>query len=155
MTEAVNTICNYLADIDVIPIIEYGKLGNYLIAIKKIISDTTIIDLCKEKILTNIQEAELNDNQKIALEVHDGIELEWPEEKVEYEDFSKKIVECVNRQSVRALSTINDANGVKSLIDTISTNHGQFLSNHSLMNGINVGGLLHALPDCTSAQFPN
>ena len=153
VTEAVNTICNYLADIDVIPIIEYGKLGNYLIAIKKIISDTTIIDLCKEKILTNIQEAELNDNQKIALEVHDGIELEWPEEKVEYEDFSKKIVECVNRQSVRALSTINDANGVKSLIDTISTNHGQFLSNHSLMNGINVGGLLHALPDCTSAQI--
>lgn len=153
VTEAVNTICNYLADIDVIPIIEYGKLGNYLIAIKKIISDTTIIDLCKEKILTNIQEAELNDNQKIALEVHDGIELELPEEKVEYEDFSKKIVECVNRQSVRALSTINDANGVKSLIDTISTNHGQFLSNHSLMNGINVGGLLHALPYCTSAQI--
>ena len=153
VTEAVNTICNYLADIDVIPIIEYGKLGNYLIAIKKIISDTTIIDLCKEKILTNIQEAELNDNQKIALEVHDGIELELPEEKVEYEDFSKKIVECVNRPSVRAMSTINDANGVKSLIDTISTNHGQFLSNHSLMNGINVGGLLHALPYCTSAQI--
>ena len=153
VAEAVNTICNYLDDINVIPIMEYGKLGNYLIAIKKIISSTTLIDLCKEKILTNIQEAELTDNQKIALEVHDGIELELPEEKVEYEDFSKKIVECVNRQSVRALSTINDANGVKSLIDTISTNHGQFLSNHSLMNGINVGGLLHALPDCTSAQI--
>ena len=153
VAEAVNTICNYLDDINVIPIMEYGKLGNYLIAIKKIISNTTLIDLCKEKILTNIQEAELTDNQKIALEVHDGIELELPEEKVEYEDFSKKIVECVNRQSVRALSTINDANGVKSLIDTISTNHGQFLSNHSLMNGINVGGLLHALPDCTSAQI--
>lgn len=153
VAEAVNTICNYLDDINVIPIMGYGKLGNYLIAIKKIISSTTLIDLCKEKILTNIQEAELTDNQKIALEVHDGIELELPEEKVEYEDFSKKIVECVNRQSVRALSTINDANGVKSLIDTISTNHGQFLSNHSLMNGINVGGLLHALPDCTSAQI--
>ncbi len=153
VTEAVNTICNYLDDINVIPIMEYGKLGNYLIAVKKIISNTTLIDLCKEKILTNIQEAELTDNQKIALEVHDGVELELPEEKVEYEDFSKKIVECVNRQSARALSTINDANGVKSLIEAISANHNQFLSNRSLMNGINVGGLLHALPDCTSAQI--
>lgn len=153
VTEAVNTICNYLDDINVIPIMEYGKLGNYLIAIKKIISDTTLIDLCKDKILTNIQEAELTDNQKIALEVHSGIELELPEERVEYEDFSKKIVECVNRQSARALSTINDANGVKSLIEAISANHNQFLSNRSLMNGINVGGLLHALPNCTSAQI--
>lgn len=153
VAEAVVTICNNLDGTNVIPIIEYGKLANYLIAIKKIISDTTLIDLCKEKILTNIQGVELTDNQKIALEVHDGVELELPEEKVEYEDFSKKIIECVNRQSVRALSTINDANGVKSLIDTISTNHSQFLSNRSLMDGINVGGLLHALPDCTSAQI--
>lgn len=35
VAEAVNTICNYLDDINVIPIMEYGKLGNYLIAIKK------------------------------------------------------------------------------------------------------------------------
>lgn len=151
VTEAVNTICNYLDDINVIPIMEYGKLGNYLIAVKKIISNTTLIDLCKEKILTNIQEAELTDNQKIALEVHDGVELELPEEKVEYEDFSKKIVECVNRQSARALSTINDANGVKSLIEAISANHNQFLSNRSLMNGINIEELLRVLPECTAA----
>ena len=153
VTEAVNTICIYLDDTDVIPIIEYGKLANYLIAIKKIISDTTLIDLCQDKILTNVQEVELTDNQKIALEVHSGIELELPEEKVEYEDFSKKIVECINRQSAYALSNINNSSGVKRLIEAISTNHGQFLSNRSLMNGINVGGLLHALPGCTSAQI--
>lgn len=151
VTEAVKTMCNYLDDINVIPIMQYGELGNYLIAVRKIVSDTKLVDLCISKLLKNIQSANLSENEKIALEMHNGIELELPEEKEEYERFNKKIVECVNRQSSYALSNIHDASGVKSLIDAISANQGRFLTNRSLMNGINIEELLRVLPECTAA----
>lgn len=89
---AVETVRDQLRSGDVIPILQYGKLANYLIAVKELLNNPGLIDECKAIMLTNLKNQLKSDGKVLdRLRIHDSYSL-WEEDQItEYNGFIQEM----------------------------------------------------------------
>ena len=85
---AVEFILKKLKETNDIPYEEYGKLANYLIAIKDDLKCDSVVDECKEIMLSKI--TNVSDKTRDRIIFHSGIELESDKQKLHLGIFSYK-----------------------------------------------------------------
>lgn len=153
VNSAVKVICKHLDSKGIIPYIDYGKLANYLISVRHIMNEDSIIDSCKEKMLNNLNKEVLDDGQILSLQMYDGILLWTDAQNKEYNDFASKMVEAAKKIYYNSIGNFNDAKDVDTLIDSVITKRGQSYSYRDFIRKINIESLITVLPNCTSCQI--
>lgn len=107
--EAVQRIRDRLKIANGISPTTFGELANYLIAVKPLISCVHVIDECKQLILAHLQTCE--DDVRIHITHHNGVELWEQSQKDEYSEFTKQMLDAINIGNAKQLEfdyTIND-----------------------------------------------
>lgn len=150
---AVKVICKHLDSDGIIPYSNYGKLANYLISVRHIMNEDSIIDLCKEKMLNNLNNAVLDDAQILSLQMYDGILLWTDAQNKEYNDFSSKMDEAAKKIYYNSIGNLKEVKDVDTLIDSVIIKRGQHYSYRDFIRTINIESLITVLPKCTSYQI--
>jgi hypothetical protein len=107
--EAVKRIRDRLKIANGISPTTFGELANYLIAVKPLIDCVNVIDECKQLILTQLQSCE--NDVRIHIAHHNGIELWEQSQKDEYSEFTKQMLDAINLGNAKQLEfdyTIDD-----------------------------------------------
>ena len=85
---AVEMLRDELQEGKAIPLVIYGKLANYLIAVRVLLDKPSIIDECKVFMIDNLKKAEPNDSKLLdSLKFHDGFNFWNEEQRKEYNSF--------------------------------------------------------------------
>jgi hypothetical protein len=85
---AVEMIRDELIEGKAIPLIIYGKLANYLIAVRLLLDKSSIIDECKALMIENLKKVEPTDSNLLdSLKFHDSFGFWTEEQKKEYSSF--------------------------------------------------------------------
>lgn len=79
----------------------FGELANYLIAVKPLIQCDDTIEECKQLILTQLQNCD--NDVSIHIKHHNGIELWEQAQKEEYSEFTKQMLDNVNRNNAKLI----------------------------------------------------
>ena len=85
---AVEMIRDELKEGKAIPLVIYGKLANYLIAVRLLLDKSSIIDECKALMIENLKKVEPTDSNLLdSLKFHDSFGFWTEEQKKEYNSF--------------------------------------------------------------------
>lgn len=134
------------------PFSEYGKLANYLIAVRSLCSDPIIVDECKSLMLSNIEKQEQNADSVEHLLFHDGVALWTPDQENEYRKFISEMKQKVEDKS-KSLNLNYDKNSFDKLINYIEKQKDKFIESHSFMKQLSVADLLDLIKSCTAEQI--
>ena len=134
------------------PFSEYGKLANYLIAVRSLCSDPIIVDKCKNLMLSNIEKQEQNADSVEHLLFHDGVALWTPDQENEYRKFISEMKQKVEDKS-KSLNLNYDKNSFDKLINYIEKQKDKFIESHSFMKQLSVADLLDLIKSCTAEQI--
>lgn len=151
VSEAVKKINKYLKEKeDYIPLEQYGKLVNYLIAIRKYVEDEKIIDQCKEEILKKVHNSVLTDDIIQKMTYHEGFILWTDEQKKEYNTFKQDMLKDIKDEGTVVLKKIKRINDVQNLAENIYNNRDKYISKRKFASELDIAGLLKVLPECSS-----
>lgn len=147
--DAIEKIYEYLKDEEnYIPIDQYGKLANFLIAARECIDDNSLIDKCKQEILKKVHSARVSNKQFHRLTYHDGIELWTDDQKQEFADYKEKLLTRTKQESVVALGKIASPDDVKKLSSIVYDNIEKYVGSREFAGKLDIEGLLKIFPLC-------
>lgn len=148
VSEAVYEIKELLLKEGGINFSEYGKLANYLIAVRDCISNVGVVEECKHLMIENIRECEYNSDTEQDIMYHDGIELERTEQKKELAEFKEVLLEELKRKKKTIFTLEFSLENVESSIKNIHSHIGEFIENGSFINNINIEDFIELLKKC-------
>lgn len=103
---AIKALRDELKEGNNIPLLQYGKLANYLIAVKSIIKNPELIDECKSIMLQNVKnEIEKDDRILDRLRIHDRFTFWEDGQSEEYNRFLKDLKLMFEENSFKQLET--------------------------------------------------
>lgn len=129
---------------------EYGKLANYLIAVRKCVDDESIIDGCKGEILKKLRSRALGTDIIHDLTYHNGIALWTREQQDEYNAFKQEMVNSINAETTIVLEKVSTPEDIKKLTNSIQENIERYIGKGNFAGQLDVVGILKVLPDCSS-----
>lgn len=151
VSESIRKIYEYLkAEENYIPVEEYGKLANYLIAVRKCVDDESIIDGCKGEILKKLRSRALGTDIIHDLTYHNGIALWTREQQDEYNAFKQEMVNSINAETTIVLEKVSTPEDIKKLTNSIQENIERYIGKGNFAGQLDVVGILKVLPDCSS-----
>lgn len=153
VSNAVNDVLQLLDEDGAIGFQEYGLLANYLIVIRSVINDETLIDECKNKMINNLKNHQLTDGEKIAIEYHGGIEFWTKEQNEEYAHFYKEMINVSNREKYEIFSRFDSTDDVDKFIEEMAVRQDHLYSEHAFWKNIDSDALLNVMSECTSHQI--
>lgn len=134
---------------DAIPISEYGRLANYLVAIEDALGCAELVDECKSNMLNNI--SELDDDTLDAIEMHSGIQLDSSSRNKELNDFINEMKNKAESSKTYLYGFDYTQNNLESFYQTILKKHDSFVSKRcfaQLIDADRLGGLLKQCAPC-------
>ena len=150
---AIETIREDLQERTVIPLSTYGKLANYLIAVKYVLDNVSIIDECKAIIINNLKNADPTNGELLErLRMHDSFSFWREEQSREYNAFIEEMSIALqsntfsiseNEDSVEYLSKIS-----KIMCDT----NNSFRQTKSFMERVDIDRIVEGLEKATAKQ---
>lgn len=153
VNEAVNEVLQLLDEDGTIEFKEYGLLANYLIVIRSVINDEALIDKCKNKMINNLQNHQLTDGEKMAIEYHGGIEFWTEEQNEEYTQFYQEMMNVSKEKIFAIFSRFDSTDDVDKFIETMAVRQDQLYSDHAFLKNVDSDALLRVIPECTSYQI--
>ena len=149
VSNAVRTIYNYLcSNEEYFQFAEYGKLANYLIAVRKYIDDENLIEKCMSKIIEKIDTADYTVQDVREFNNHSGVMLWTDEQKKEYDDFLKVVLEHLDCHTHIIAKEIQVPHDVEQLIADIDKNKDDYIGKGAFATKLDIKGLLDVLPEC-------
>lgn len=149
VSNAVRTIYNYLCtNEEYFQFAEYGKLANYLIAVRKYIDDENLIEKCMSKIIEKISTADYTVQDVRGFNNHSGVMLWTDEQKKEYDNFLKIVLEHIDCNTHLIAKEIQVPHDVEQLIADIDNNKDDYIGKGAFAAKLDIKGLLNVLPKC-------
>lgn len=150
--KAVISIEKMLEETDNVPYSEYGKLVNYLIAIKYDIKEcTTSIDNCKKNMLIKIDNATTSDFEHIRF--HSRLDLESKEAIDELNNFEKQLFNKNDTSNKIFLDFSYSLDNIDSFCDKIYAYKDTFITKRCFAQKLNNAKLIELLKKCNPAQI--
>ena len=152
-TDIVNAIKNIkksLSDISSIKPSQYGKLANYLIAIKdaKVCEDD--IDECKRLMLKNLSGVKEDITRRISF--HDGYELNGTAKK-EFNDFKQEMLSALKQKQKDPFNFDYSIHRLSNFCKQIYEKRNEYISNHVFARKVNNDKLIELLSQCNASQI--
>ena len=150
-SDAVRTIYGYLTeDVSYFPLTQYGKLANYLIAVRQCVDDEKIIDDCKEQILKKTRGIVLDSVAIYDLAYHNGIELWTAEQRDEYNKFMEEFLGGIKADDIDISDDISSPQDIQKLVKNIRANSSRYIGRQNFAQQLDIDGLLKTLPKCNA-----
>ena len=151
---AVEAIRDELKEGTTIPTSEYGKLANYLIAVRVVLDKPSIIDECKSVMLENLQKS-VHDDSKVLdrLKIHDSFGF-WEEcQTKEYNDFMEEMTAAFQGCTFALSADDTPLEYIKKITDLMCDNDSPIRQNKSFMDKIDVDKIVKGLEKATAEQI--
>ena len=150
---AVEMVRDELQDGSVIPLTQYGKLANYLIAVKCVLKNPEIVDQCKLLMLDNLRKATQKDDKVIdRLKFHDSFSL-WDDNQVhEYNEFIQEMSTTFQRDAFSCLAGEVPLTYLEKITELMCDNDSSVRQGRSFMEQVEVDKILLALETATAEQ---
>ena len=151
---AVVEIKRYLEETNVINVIIYGKLANYLIIARSLIDTPSLIDECKEIMKTNLQNGDYDGNKvSDSLTFHDTFKLWTPEQEEEYNEFIADMQSAVKNRRNSKLNFDYTVESIDALVKDSLDNESDYLNQRTFLKRFDIDKLLQVIKQCTSKQI--
>lgn len=134
-----------------IPVNEYGKLANYLIAIKYDLECGDLVEKCKEAMLNNLCEVDFITKDKIIF--HNSIQLETQEAIDELSQFKKAIEEKLNKNDSSLFDFDNSIQNLPNFCSEVSRQSGSFTSKRCFAVKLDTDKFVELLKQCSAIQI--
>lgn len=149
--EAVKHIKKLLEDTKTIYPTQYGKLSNYLIAIKDVLDCKDDIDKCKQLMLKNIPKVTC-DELADRLSFHDSMQLEG-NALDEFQAFKQEMLKAVKQSQLNLFDFDYTVENLQSFCDQIYSKRDTFSSHRVFARKIDNERLVNLLSNCTAYQI--
>jgi hypothetical protein len=139
---------------DAIPVSEYGRLANYLVAIEDALGCVELVDECKANMLNNV--GELDDETLDMIEMHSGIQLDSSSRNKELNDFVNEIKKRAESSKKDLFGFDYTKNNIDPFYQTILKKHDSFVNKRcfaKLIDADRLGELLKQCAPCDIEQI--
>lgn len=153
LERAVEAIRDELKEGVTIPISEYGKLANYLVAVRVVLNNPTVIDECKSLMLKNLKNSVKDSKELDRLKIHDSFGF-WEESQTnEYNEFIEEMTSAFQESTFVVSPTGATPLAYLVKITEIMCDNGSPIhQNRSFMEKINIDIIIQGLEKATAEQ---
>ncbi len=150
---AVQSIRDELKEGNVIPLTEYGKLANYLIAVRNLVDDQSLIDECKTSMLENLQK-EHGDQSKIIdrIKIHDSFGFWEDAQAKEYNEFIETMTSAFQNRTLSISADNSPLEYLVGITDLMSNNDSTVRQTKGFMGRIDIEKIIKGLEKATAEQ---
>lgn len=148
--QAVKNVKHLLKDNKIIQPYQYGKLSNYLIAIKEAIGCEEDIDDCKLLMLKNLSKVKEDITDRISF--HDGFELAGTA-KAEFNCFKQEMLSALKQKQKDPFNFDYSIHRLSNFCELIHEKRNEYISNHVFARKVNNDKLIELLNQCNAAQI--
>ena len=148
---AVEFILKKLKETNDIPYEEYGKLANYLIAIKDDLKCDSVVDECKEIMLSKI--TNVSDKTRDRIIFHSGIELESDKAIKELKQFKESLKNKIDTYGLYDLDFDYSKEKIEDFYNYVRDNKDSFISRHCFARKINNCKFVNLLKQCSASEI--
>lgn len=149
---ALNFVSNKLENTNDIPSDEYGKLANYLIAIKADIRDCSdIVDKCKHTMLSKISEVPNEVEDEIIN--HSGFQLETSDAILELKTFESELYKVIEQNNKNKFIFSYSLNDFDNFCEWIKANKDSFIKKRCFATKIDNQKLALLIEQCSAYQI--
>lgn len=149
--KAIEFILKKLKDTNDIPYEEYGKLANYLIAIKHDLNCDSIVDECKDVMLSKI--SDVSDNTMDRIIFHSGIQLETDEAIQELNLFKESLKNKIDINNLHNFNFDYSKEKIQDFYNYVHENKDSFIGKHCFARKINNEKFVMLLKDCNASKI--
>ncbi len=149
--DAVKQIKTMLQDTKTIYPTQYGKLSNYLIAIKYTIENNDDVDHCKKLMLENISK-DTTDDLADRLSYHDSIKLE-NSALIEFQAFKQEMLNAVKQKQKELFDFDYSINNLEKFCEQVREKRNKFPMQHTFAGKIDNEKLIQLLEQCSAYQI--
>lgn len=146
---AINNIISQL-ETNSIPLTEYGKLSNYLIAIKSVIGQEDKIESCKKIMLNNLSDEDGEVEDRITF--HDSFSLEGKYAE-ELSNFEEEMLQKVKKTYSDSFDFNYIPEKVPEFCRYVYNNRDKFVSRGAFAVKINIDEFIRLLENCSAEQM--
>lgn len=156
LTLAVESIRDELKEGNRIPLVEYGKLANYLIIVKKLINNPNVIDECKVLMIENIKnDTKINTRLLDRLKIHDSFNMWEEEQKEEYNQLIQEMSAAFHENSFPQLADKEPIPYLEEISKLMYDSDSDIRKGKSFFNKININKLVQGLEKASAEQVSN
>lgn len=139
-----------------IPLVEYGKLANYLIAVKKLLEKPDVVDECKKIMIHNIEIDSQKDKKVLdRLRFHDSFSL-WEDEQLEeYNSFIQEMTVAFQDNALSHLTDEEPVGYLEKVSKFMCDRESDARQNKKLMSDIDLHKVVSGLEKATAEQVSN
>ncbi len=148
--QAVKNIKELLKINKIIDTSQYGKLANYIIAIKEAIGCEDDIDECKKLMLKNLLAVKEDITNRISF--HDGYELNGTA-KEEFNDFKQEMLSALKQKQKDPFNFDYSIYRLGNFCEQIYEKRSEYISNHVFARKVNNDKLIELLSQCNALQI--
>lgn len=150
---AVEMVRDELKDGTVIPVIQYGKLANYLIAVRSLLDTPDIIDECKTIMLENLKKVTHRDGRILdRLRFHDSFSF-WDDIQVtEYNTFIQEMSSVFQSNAFSYIKEDDPLEYLQKIAELICDRESDVRQSKSFMDKIDIDKILVGLEKATATQ---
>ena len=148
---AIDFILKKLKETNDIPYEEYGKLANYLIAIKYDLKCHSVVDECKEIMLSKITNVSNETMDRIIF--HSGIQLESDEAIKELNQFKESLKNRIDTNGLYDLNFDYSKGEIEGFYKYVYDNKDSFISRHCFARKINNCKFVNLLKQCSASEI--
>lgn len=146
--KAIDYLENALVDKNLIPAREYGRIGNYLIAVKRVIGYEDKISKCLDIMINNISDESAETVER--LEFYSGIQLETKEDVEELKQFESKMKNQVESKKKNFLNFDYSLEKLNDFIDAIHKQKDTYVSKKSFAKNLDTEKMILLIRKCSS-----
>lgn len=148
---AIDFILKRLKETNDIPYEEYGKLANYLIAIKYDLKCDSVVDECKKIMLSKITNVSNETIDRIIF--HSGIQLESDEAIKELNQFKESLRNKIDTNGLYNLDFDYSKGKIKDFYKYVYDNKDSFIIGHCFARKINNCKFVNLLKQCSASDI--
>ncbi|MBQ7955521.1 MAG: hypothetical protein IJ282_07190 [Lachnospiraceae bacterium] len=153
---AIEMVRDELKTGDIIPLVQYGKLANYLIIVKKLLENSEIIDECKSIMLANMQKDVKKDSKVLdGLRFHDSFNFWESEQQAEYNQFTAQMSSVFQESPFSCLENEEPIVYLEKVSDLMSDREGNVRHGRKFLKSVDREKISKGLEIATAKQVSN
>lgn len=149
--KAIDYLTNALNDKNLIPAREYGRIGNYLIAVKRVIGYEDKILKCLDIMVNNLNDESPETVDRF--EYYSGIQLETKEDVEELKQFEDRMKNQVESKKKSFLNFDYSLDKLKDFIDAIYNQKDTYVSKKSFAKNLDTNQMVELIRKCSSNEI--
>lgn len=149
--KSIDYLVNALTDKNLIPAREYGRIGNYLIAVKRVIGYEDKILKCLDIMVNNLNDESAETVDRF--EFYSGIQLETKEDAEELKQFESRLKSQVESKKQSFLNFNYSLEKLNDFIDAIYKQKNSYVSKKSFAKNLDIKKMIQLVSECNSKEI--